>query len=85
LRRVSQIEITSTRIYAVCDDGTLWWSPCLASGSNVETNDWQPTWYPLLRPPEGNDEVIVEKTLEEQAEALVEAGGRQMIIGKGKK
>ena len=78
MRRVTQIELTSTRMYAVCDDGTLWFSPAVAE------HEWQPDWKPLVRPPDGKADVVVEKTLEEQAEEIAARGGRQMVIGKGK-
>lgn len=75
MRSVRQIVITSTQVYAVCGDGTLWRSPLWEEG--------EPRWQQMEGPPEG-DGMRKELTNEEVAEHLRKES-RGMIIGKGKK
>ena len=85
MRKISQIEVDGGQLFALCEDGTLWvrsqeWVP------NVTTNTgaWvYGPWMPIAGPPEGEPVIREEMSLEEQAEALRQAGGRGMIIGRG--
>jgi len=77
MRKVKALCVTnSARLFALCEDGTLWTSPPFEVG--------QPKWEPIEGPPEGRM-FAEEETLEKKADRLRKSGGRGMIIGRGLK
>ena len=75
MRKITQLHISEKHVFAVCEDGTLWRAKIWDEG--------KPVWLKIDTPPEGDGRDP--PTIEEQAETLAEGGGRQLIIGRGKK
>lgn len=81
MRKIKQIaaltkqvgDVQATKLYAVCDDGTLW--------RKLENSDISSDWQIVPGPPEGEPGDDKEPTLEELAEELNEHTGT--FLGRG--
>lgn len=83
MRKVTQIAVEGTRLFALCPDGTVWTmhrKEISVIGKSVETG-WS-DWEFIEGPPEGAPG-YKEPTLEEQAEKLRVEGGSQSFVGRG--
>jgi len=74
MRRLKQIAVNETSLFAVAEDGTFWRAELWTEGD--------PQWRRVKCPPEGDDHP--ELTIEEIGERLKKKS-RGMIIGRGKK